>query len=196
MDYTGAIRLRCGRPWLRGANRAPEDRGRDKSRPYKVSEVQGPKRTAARALALAASSSRFFGGALVSRERRRQPEMAAISSIAAWNEASLALDGLLKPLIFLTNCSEAARTSSGVTGGSKLKSVLIFRHMGSALSLGFADYVRCTKKQDKCWRCRTARRHHKIATTIAVGRPVRYIRIWKERMFTSIGPRRTSASGT
>jgi hypothetical protein len=36
----------------------------------------------------------------------------------------------LKPLIFLTNCSEAARTSSSVTGGSKLKSVLIFLHIG------------------------------------------------------------------
>jgi hypothetical protein len=28
-----------------------------------------------------------------------------------------------------TNCSEAAFTSSGVTGGSKLKRVLMFRHM-------------------------------------------------------------------
>ena len=49
--------------------------------------------------------------------------------MAAMNAASFALDGLLKPLIFLTNCNEAARTSSGVTGGSKLKSVLIFLHM-------------------------------------------------------------------
>src|SRR6266849_4188487 len=106
-----------------------EERGRDKSRPYKVSKVQVPKRAAARAFALAASSSRFFGGALVSSERRSRPEMAATSSMAAWKAASLALDGLLKPVIFRTNCSEAARTSSGVTGGSKLKSVLIFRHM-------------------------------------------------------------------
>src|SRR5580704_4080395 len=50
------------------------------------------------------------------------------------NAASLAFDGLLKPLIFLTNCSEAARTSSGVTGGSKLKSVLMFLHMAGTWS--------------------------------------------------------------
>jgi hypothetical protein len=41
----------------------------------------------------------------------------------------LAFDGLLKPLTFLTYCSEAARISSSVTGGSKLKSVLIFLHI-------------------------------------------------------------------
>src|SRR5262249_43524377 len=55
--------------------------------------------------------------------------MAAISSIADWNAASLALDGLLNPVIFLTNCSEAARTSSSVTGGSKLNRVLMFLHI-------------------------------------------------------------------
>src|SRR5438270_9274407 len=55
--------------------------------------------------------------------------MAAISSIAAWKAASLALDGLLKPVIFLTNWSDAACTSSAVTGGSKLKSVLMFLHI-------------------------------------------------------------------
>ena len=44
--------------------------------------------------------------------------------------ASFAFDGLLKPLIFLTNWSEAARISSPVTGGSKLKRVLIFLHIG------------------------------------------------------------------
>jgi hypothetical protein len=41
----------------------------------------------------------------------------------------LARDGLLKPLIFLTNCSEAARISSSVAGGSKLNNVLMFLHM-------------------------------------------------------------------
>src|SRR5712692_7212675 len=56
--------------------------------------------------------------------------MPATSSTAARNAASLAFDGLVNPLIFLTNCSEAARTSSSVTGGSQLKSVLIFRHIG------------------------------------------------------------------
>ena len=87
------------------------------------------KRSAARALAFAASSSRFLGGAVVSSERRRRLEMAAISSMAAWKACSFALEGLLKPVIFLTNWSEAARTSSSVTGGSKLKRVLIFLHM-------------------------------------------------------------------
>jgi hypothetical protein len=43
----------------------------------------------------------------------------------------LAFDGLAKPLSFRTNCNEAALASSGVTGGSKLKSVLMFLHMGS-----------------------------------------------------------------
>ena len=55
--------------------------------------------------------------------------MLAISSTAVINEASFAFDGLLKPLIFLTNWSEAARISSSVTGGSKLNRVLIFLHI-------------------------------------------------------------------
>jgi hypothetical protein len=49
--------------------------------------------------------------------------------MAATNEASFAFAGLLNPVIFRTNWREAARTSSGVTGGSKLKSGLIFLHM-------------------------------------------------------------------
>jgi hypothetical protein len=49
--------------------------------------------------------------------------------MAARNAASFAFEGLLKPLIFLTYCRDAARTSSGVTGGSKLNSILMFRHM-------------------------------------------------------------------
>src|SRR5437660_5465247 len=92
--------------------------------------AQAPNLSAARAFAFAASSSRFFGGAFVSSERRRRPEMAATSSMAAANAASFAFDGLLKPVIFLTNCRDAARTSSSVTGGLKLKRVLIFLHIG------------------------------------------------------------------
>src|SRR5436309_543122 len=80
--------------------------------------------------ALAASSSRFFGGALVSSELRSVLQTAAISSTAARNAASLAFDGLVKPLTLRTNCNEAARISSSVTGGSKLYSVLMFRHIG------------------------------------------------------------------
>ena len=53
----------------------------------------------------------------------------ATSSIAPKNAASFAFDGVLKPLIFLTNCSEAARISASVTGGSKLNRVLMFLHI-------------------------------------------------------------------
>src|SRR2546430_16587329 len=76
-------------------------------------------------VALAASSVRFLGGAFVSSDLRRVLEMAAISSTAARNAASLAFDGLLKPLTFLTNCNEAARISSSVTGGWKVKNVFL-----------------------------------------------------------------------
>src|SRR5579859_4843141 len=71
-------------------------------------EAYVPNLSAALALALAASSSRFLGGAVVSSERSSRFEMAAISSIAVRNAASLAFEGLLKPVIFLTNWSEAA----------------------------------------------------------------------------------------
>src|ERR1700676_2089835 len=64
---------------------------------------QSPNLSAARALSFSASSSRFFGAAFVSRDRRRREEARATSSIAATKLASLAFDGLLKPLIFLTN---------------------------------------------------------------------------------------------
>ena len=53
----------------------------------------------------------------------------ATSSIARSNAASFAFEGFEKPLSFLTNCKEDARISSSVAGGSKLKSVLMFRHM-------------------------------------------------------------------
>jgi len=64
---------------------------------------QAPNLSAARALALAAISSRFFGGELVSSERIRRADTLAISSTAARNAASFGFDGLLKPDIFLTN---------------------------------------------------------------------------------------------
>jgi hypothetical protein len=85
---------------------------------------------AARAFALAATSSLVFGGALVSSEVSSRIAAAVTSSTAERNAASFAFEGLVKPLIFLTNCSEAARVSSGVTEGSKLKSVLMFLHIG------------------------------------------------------------------
>jgi hypothetical protein len=91
--------------------------------------TQDPNRPAARAFAFAASAARSFGGALVSSAWRRRVETAVISSTAAKKGASLTFDGLWIPLIFRTNCSEEARTSSEVTGGSKLKSVLMFLHI-------------------------------------------------------------------
>jgi hypothetical protein len=54
---------------------------------------------------------------------------AATSSTARLNASSLAFDGLVKPLIFRTNCSDAARTSSSVTGGSKLNNGRMLRHI-------------------------------------------------------------------
>ena len=88
-----------------------------------------PKRSAERAFALAASSSRLFGGAVVSSEWRRRAQTDATSSMAWLKEASFALEGLLKPLIFRTNWIEASRISWSVTGGSKLKRILMFRHI-------------------------------------------------------------------
>ena len=54
---------------------------------------------------------------------------AATSSTARLNASSFVFDGFVKPLIFLTNCSDAARTSLSVTGGSKLNSGRILRHI-------------------------------------------------------------------
>ncbi len=85
--------------------------------------------SAARACALAASSVRFLGDAFVSSELRRLLATAAIASTAARNAASLAFDGEFMPLTLRTNCNEAARISSSVAGGSKLKSVLMFLHI-------------------------------------------------------------------
>ena len=59
-----------------------------------------------------------------------------MSSTAALKVASFALDGLLKPVIFLTYCSEAARTSSSGAGGSQLKMVFILLHTGHGHQTG------------------------------------------------------------
>lgn len=80
----------------------------------------GGKRFAFRARAFAISSSLVLGGAVVSRDRSSRVAAAATSSMADSNAASFTFDGLLKPLSFRTNCSEAARISPSVTGGSKL----------------------------------------------------------------------------
>ena len=47
----------------------------------------------------------------------------------AWKASSLALEGLVDPLILRTYWSAAASISSWLAGGSKLWSVLMFRHM-------------------------------------------------------------------
>src|SRR5690242_7701755 len=62
----------------------------------------------ARARAFAASWARSLGGMFVSSALRRSCETAAMASTAARKAASLALEGVLKPLILRTNCNEAA----------------------------------------------------------------------------------------
>ena len=80
----------------------------------------GANRCAARALALAASTSRLRGGEVVTSASSSRPVAPATSSTARRNAASLARDGLLAPATLRTYCSAAARTSSGVAGGAKL----------------------------------------------------------------------------
>jgi hypothetical protein len=86
-------------------------------------------RCAARACLLAASTTRSRGTAFVSSELSKSRETAATASTAAWKAASLAFEGLEKPLTLRTYCKAADRISSSVAGGSKLKSVLIFLHI-------------------------------------------------------------------
>src|SRR5437764_386139 len=95
----------------------------------KCQHQRAPKRSTARARACAAISSRFLGDVVVVSESINRLAIFATSSIARLNAASFAFDGALKPLSFRTNCSEAARISSSLAGGSKLNSVRIFRHM-------------------------------------------------------------------
>src|SRR5688572_21675764 len=49
--------------------------------------------------------------------------------MARLNASWFAFDGAVKPLILRTNCTDAARTSSSVAGGSKLKSGRMFLHI-------------------------------------------------------------------
>ena len=104
-----------------------------------------------RARALAASSSRFFGGASVSSASNKFLDAAATASTAARNAASLAFDGLLKPLTFLTNCNDAARISASVTGGSKLNSGLMFLHIGVTPIFRLLLSDATTLRRELCW---------------------------------------------
>lgn len=80
----------------------------------------GPNLRRARAWALAASTSRLLGDAVVTSESSRVEEARATSSTARVNASSFAADGVAEPLIFLTNWRVAARISSSLAGGSKL----------------------------------------------------------------------------
>src|SRR5256712_14223896 len=88
-----------------------------------------PNLSTARARARAASVSRFRGPVSVTSESNRFRAAAVISVTARSNAARLARDGFVKPESFLTNWSDALWISSSVAGGSKLNSVLMFRHM-------------------------------------------------------------------
>src|SRR5262249_1875915 len=129
-----------GRPPLRDERRMLVARGR-------VRVGHRAKRSAARARAAAATSSRFFGGAAVVSESISVRATSATSSIAWLKARSLAFDGALNPLSLRTNCSEAARISSSVAGGSKLNSVLILRHILD-VACGFARHLRAVQLFD------------------------------------------------
>ena len=96
-----------------------------------------PNLRVARAWALAASTSRFRGEAVVTSELSSLEDAFATSSTARLNAFSFAVDGLANPLTFLTNWSAAARISSSVAGGSKLYSILMFLHTLLASVIGY-----------------------------------------------------------
>jgi hypothetical protein len=87
-----------------------------------------PNRRTARAWALAASTSRFRGDAVVTKAPSRVEEAWVTSSTARLKAFWFAADGLANPLIFLRNCRAAIRISAPVAGGSKLYRFLIFLH--------------------------------------------------------------------
>tara|TARA_R110002074_G_scaffold273857_1_gene445419 strand:- start:1746 stop:2174 length:429 start_codon:yes stop_codon:yes gene_type:complete len=86
-------------------------------------------RRAALSRALAASTSRFFGAADVTRASSSRVADSVISLMASSKAASLAFDGRAEPLSLRTNCSAEARISASLAGGSKLNRVLMFLHM-------------------------------------------------------------------
>ena len=62
----------------------------------------------------------------------------------------------MKPLIFLTYWSAAARISSSVAGGSKLYKVLMFRHTSITSSDGQLAARRCAAPTERTVPARTA----------------------------------------
>src|SRR6266705_999963 len=131
----GEARAHAGRRHHRSAPGAG-DLGLPARRPEGRGEVslsygtgRGPKRLSARWCALRCSASRFRGGALVRNAWIRRWAAVVTSSTARLNTAAFAWEGRVVPLSLRTNCSDDARISSSVAGGSKLASVLMFLHM-------------------------------------------------------------------
>ena len=69
-------------------------------------------------------------------ESNRLDDARATSSIARSNASAFAADGFANPVILRTYWLAAARISSSVAGGSKLKSGLMFLHMSLASLAG------------------------------------------------------------
>ena len=113
---------------MRGRSRSPAVRRATSPATHDLARHREPR---ARALALAASTSRSCGGLFVESESISRRATTATSSTASSKAAALTFEGRVKPLSLRTNCSDAARTSSSVAGGSKLNSVLILRHMAA-----------------------------------------------------------------
>src|SRR4051812_38567115 len=102
-----------------------------------------------------ASTSRSFGGAVVTRASSNRVEAAATSATARSNASALTRDGFVVPLILRTYWSAAAAISSSVAGGSKLESGRMFRHMSRSLRAGCDDG---TAPRSGRWRGRAGRR--------------------------------------
>src|SRR4029079_12911619 len=92
-------------------------------------QLRAPKRSAERAFALAASSSRLRGCGVVVAESTRRRATRNVSSTARLKAISFTFDGAVKPDSLRTNWSDAAWTSWSVAGGAKLNSVLMLLHM-------------------------------------------------------------------
>jgi hypothetical protein len=91
---------------------------------------------AAEALLGAGPGARGLDVPIARRGRRHelaeQPPRRRSDLLDGPREGSFACDGFCEPLTLRTYWSAAAWTSSSVAGGSKLWSVLMFRHMGLA----------------------------------------------------------------
>jgi hypothetical protein len=88
-----------------------------------------PNRARDRSINFRISTSRSFGGALVTHPRTNRSAAAATSSTARLKSASFAFGGLFAPLNLRTNCRDEARISAVVAGGAKLASVRMLWHM-------------------------------------------------------------------